>query len=267
MKKIVRGIFDKFGYEINKRDNGLPSSQTLFANFSSLEIAYEQLFQQVEKTVFKENELRTLLMARGRGTRPPEAFYIIKALEQTGNIKGDIFEFGVAQGETSALIANEIRKTEKKLHLFDSFQGLSHPTEDDTLKDDIFSLGEMQAYYGTMKYSKNMVIERLKDINFPADQYCIHEGYIEETFQTDHQLPKKVAFAYIDFDLYAPIRTTLEFLESRTEPGAIVIIDDYDFFSTGVKKAVDEFASKYTQFSIQIPHLNFGNFAILQRQY
>jgi O-methyltransferase len=267
MKKIIRGIFNKFGYEIIKRDSGLPSSKTLYANLSSLISAYENLFQQVENTSINKNELRTSLLARGGGTRPPEAYFIIKALEQTRDIEGDICEFGVAQGETSALIANEMRETRKKLHLFDSFQGLSRPTSDDTLKEDIFSLGEMQAYFGAMKYSKNRAISRLNNISFPNERYCIHEGYIQEIFKSDLNLPIKVSFAYIDFDLYEPTKSVLEFLESRTEGGSVVIIDDYDFFSTGAKKAVDEFIHKYPQFNIQIPHLDFGQFAILQRQF
>jgi len=267
MKKIIKSIIHKFGYEIIKRDRGLPSSQTLYANFSNLITAYEHIFQRVEKKNISQNGLRTTLLARGKGTRPPEAFYIISAIEQTRNIEGDICEFGVAQGETSALIANEIRETEKKLYLFDSFQGLSQPTAEDTLKDDIFTLGQMQAYYGTMKSSKNHVISRLQDINFPTEQYVIHEGYIEDTLHLNLNLPKKISFAYVDFDLYAPIKITLEFLESRTKCDAIVIIDDYDFFSTGVKKAVDEFVQKFPHFLLFVPHLDFGHFAILKRQH
>jgi O-methyltransferase len=266
MKRFIQGILDKLGYEIIKRDSGLPSRQTLNSNLYSLITAYEQLFKQVENININENALRNSLIARGRGTRPPEAFEIIKALVQTRNIEGDICEFGVAQGETSALIANEIRETKKIFHLFDSFQGLSQPTSDDTLKDDIFSLGQMQAYFGTMKCSKNQVISRLNDINYPTNQFFIHEGFIEDTFRSNINLPVKVSFAYIDFDLYSPTKSTLEFLESRTEAGAVVIIDDYDFFSTGVKKAVDEFIQKYTKFKIQIPHPDFGQFAILHRQ-
>jgi O-methyltransferase len=39
---------------------------------------------------------------------------------------------------TSALLANEIRSTERTLWLFDSFKGLGKPSEKDLLIDDIF---------------------------------------------------------------------------------------------------------------------------------
>jgi hypothetical protein len=265
MKKIIRFIFRQLGYEIIKNAAGLPSSQVLFPNFSSLASAYEHLIQQTEGINLSKNASRTAILARLCGTPPAEAYFIINALFQTHDVNGDVCEFGVAQGETSALIANEILASDKKFHLFDSFQGLSNPTLEDTLKDDIFSLGQMEAYKGTMSCQKSWVVSRLRSVSFPLDRYTIHEGFIDDVLNTSINLPQKVAFAYVDFDLYKPIKSTLEFLHTRTEPGAIIIVDDYDFFSTGVKKAVDEFVWAHPQFQIQIPHNDFGHFAILKK--
>ncbi len=71
-------------------------------------------------------------------------------LNRALGLDGDVCEFGVAQGATSALIANEIRGTEKDLWLFDSFEGLPKPTDHDILIDDIFNLGSIDRYQGTM---------------------------------------------------------------------------------------------------------------------
>jgi hypothetical protein len=61
-----------------------------------------------------------------QSTQPSEAYFIIQSLEDTRTITGDICEFDVAQGLTSALIANEISTNSKKIfHLFDSFEGLA----------------------------------------------------------------------------------------------------------------------------------------------
>ena len=265
MKKIIHSLFNRFGYEIIKSAEGLPPRQVLFSNFSSLVSAFEKLFQQTEGVNLNKKASRTFSLARLRGTPPAEAYFIINALFQTQTINGDVCEFGVAQGETSALIANEILAGGKKLHLFDSFQGLSTPTLEDTLKDDIFSLGQMNAYKGTMSFQKSWVVSRLRAVNFPSDRYILHEGFIKDVFKANIDLPQKVSFAYIDFDLFAPIKSTLEFLITRTDQGAIIIVDDYDFFSTGVKKAVDEFILANPQFKIQIPHNDFGHFAILTK--
>ena len=126
-----------------------------------------------------ENILRYDLLTKLQGTSIPEAYFIIKGLVDTIDVSGDICEFGVAQGFTSVVIANEIRGSKKIFHLFDSFEGLPGPSPEDELKDDIFSLGNIKSYKGKMKYPEEMVIKGLKGIHFPESMYRIHKGFIE----------------------------------------------------------------------------------------
>jgi O-methyltransferase len=133
-------------------------------------------------------------------TPPFEAYFIVQGLAKTKALSGDVCEFGVAQGETSALIANEIQPSNKSLHLFDSFEGLPKPTEKDKLKDDIFSLGSMEAYEGTMSSPEIMVRTRLGSISFPENRTVIHKGFIDKVLKNASNLPQKVSFAYVDFD-------------------------------------------------------------------
>lgn len=266
MKKIIKWFFNQFGYELVKSASGMPPSSLLFSNFTNITFAYEFLIQQTDGIHLNNNLSRALLLARLRGTPPAEAYFIIKALFQVQHINGDVCEFGVAQGETSALIANEILAGDKRFHLFDSFQGLSNPTSQDKLKDDILALGEMSAYKGKMSFQKNWVTSRLHALNFPVDRYTLHEGFIEEVISANVHLPQKVSFAYVDFDLYAPIKSALNFLHTRTDSGAIIIVDDYDFFSTGAKTAVDEFVQENFGYQIEIPCADLGHFAIIRKK-
>ncbi len=57
-------------------------------------------------------------------------------------------------------------------------------------------------------------------------------------------MPEKVSFAYVDFDFYEPIMIALNFLDKVTTSGAMIIVDDYDYFSTDSKIAVDEFVKR-----------------------
>jgi len=147
------------------------------------------------------------------GTQLSEALHVVAHLNRTLHLEGDVCEFGVAQGATSALIANEIRETNKKLWLFDSFEGLPRPTEQDILIDDIFNLGSIEKYQGLMASGQDQVTGRLNAINFPFDRVQIVPGFIEKTAQYA-SLPKQVCFAYVDFDFYEPIKIALELLES-----------------------------------------------------
>ena len=52
--------------------------------------------------------------------------------------------------------------------------------------------------------------------------------------------PKTISFVYVDFDFYQPTIDVLKKIENLLIVGSIIIVDDYDFFSTGAKTAVDE---------------------------
>jgi O-methyltransferase len=266
VKSTIRKILAVFGNEL--KPAGMP--QVRFENFLNLATAYEKRFNDDQELILP-NETRPKLLARLLGTPPSEAYFIIQALAKCKDIPGDVCEFGVAQGETSALIANEMALfSNKRLHLFDSFAGLPKPSEKDQLKDDIFSLGSMEAYAGTMSCPEDMVRSRLDAISFHPERYVIHKGFIEQLIHGDKALPKKVCFAYVDFDFYEPIKITLEFLHGVTPPGAIIIVDDYDFFSTGVKVAVDEFIesnmSNGIVYECFVPNSSYGKFAMLTRK-
>lgn len=267
----VYKVLSSFGYELNPAGQHRELEKkyrVLFENFKNLSGAYEQRVCEADG-VLSGNERRAALLSRLLGTPPSEAYYLIQALELCLEVPGDVCEFGVAQGETSALMANEILATTKRLHLFDSFEGLPKPTEKDILIDDIFNLGSMEAYAGTMSNPESKVLARLKQVGFPAERYLLHKGFIEEVLGTDRTLPTQVSFAYVDFDFYEPIRVALEFLDPLMPKGARVVVDDYDFFSTGVKTAVEEFLkmqnANAVAYELFVPDKKYGHFAILTK--
>lgn len=263
VKNAIRRTLAALGYELKR------TGEIRFANFANLSMCYEKLLNECEDLI-TPNEIRPKILARLLGTPPSEAYFIVQALSKCKSLPGDVCEFGVAHGETSALIANEIAAFRyKRLHLFDSFEGLPKPSSKDQLKDDIFSLGTMEAYAGTMSYPEDIVRGRLNAISFPPERYVIHKGFIEQLIGDDTALPNQVCFAYVDFDFYEPIKIALEFLHGVTPHGAIIIVDDYDFFSTGAKTAVDEFVkSKMAEgagYECLVPDACYGHFAVLTK--
>ena len=265
LKEALRKTLAVFGYELHRSSE----QRVSLSNFANLAQAYEQCLNESGYLIVA-NDIRSQLLARLLGTPPSEAYFIVHALAKCKDVRGDVCEFGVAQGETSALIANEIQSSNKVLHLFDSFEGLPKPTEKDQLKDDIFSLGSMEAYTGTMSCPEEMVRTRFRAISFAPQRFVIHKGFIDQALRGDSNLPKEVSFAYVDFDFYEPIKLALYFLHRTTSAGTIIIVDDYDFFSTGVKTAVDEFLeeknSSATIYECLVPNTRYGCFAVLTRR-
>ncbi len=213
----------------------------------------------------KANSKRLELMGYLLGTGPSEALYIVYYLGKSLGLSGDICEFGVAQGATSALMANEIGETDKSLWLFDSFKGLPKPTEKDILIDDIFNLGDMEKYEGTMQCDVAEVIGRLTRLKFPMNRVNIVNGFIEDTINYS-SLPEKVCFAYVDFDFYQPIKIALEYLHENLSVGGYTVVDDYGFFSAGAKSAVDEFLEQHQgDYDFILPYEFCGKFCILRK--
>jgi O-methyltransferase len=185
------------------------------------------------------------------------------------NLEGDVCEFGVAQGELSAVLANEIMDTPKRLHLFDSFEGLPAPSEKDKLIDDVLNLGSMEAYAGKMASPECLVVSRLESIGFSPARTVIHKGFFDKLLPKKLNFPERVAFAYVDFDFHDPIKQALEFLDEVACPGAIFVVDDYDYFSTGAKEAVDAFVDKKNfhskLYKIKIPDKALAHCAVLTK--
>ena len=118
-------------------------------------------------------------------------------------------------------------------------------------------------YYGKGKGNRKEAHLKAKD---DSEKTKIIKGFIEQTIHTPN-LPEKVCFAYIDFDFYEPILIALQYLDRVLQPGGFVIVDDYNFFSEGVKIAVDEFYSvNRERYELTFPVKSAGFFCILRKK-
>jgi len=226
----------------------------------------EHLYRRFLFTDLPVREGRSCDLSDLIGTTVSEAIYAVKNLHDGLKVPGDICEFGVAQGATSRLLASEIMPlTERKFWLFDSFEGLPAPTKEDVLIHDIFKLGSMDKYKGQMASPETEVLSKLAAINFPRERIKIKKGWVKDAIKSG-ELPEKVAFAYVDFDFYDPIKDALEFLDSRMPAGGRIVVDDYGFFSEGAQLAVDQFvAAMGGRYKFEMPLPFAGHFCILSK--
>jgi hypothetical protein len=210
----------------------------------------------------QRREHRAEFLAELLGTPPSEAMYVLDEMHRAMAVEGEVCELGVAQGTTSALLANELRDGQRHLWLFDSFEGLPAPSDKDVLIDDIFALGDIRHYQGTMRTGEREVRQRVATAKFPAERLHLVKGFIESVTT----FPERIAFAYIDFDFYAPIARALRVVDERMPPGGAMVVDDYGFFSAGAKTAVDEFVSGNERYEVVHPLPFAGHFVILRKR-
>jgi O-methyltransferase len=219
------------------------------------------LFADLPKREGRARDLSDLI-----GTTVSEAIYVIKNLHDGLKVRGDICEFGVAQGATSKLLASEIMPlTERNFWLFDSFEGLPAPSKEDRLIHDIFKLGTMDKYEGTMASPESEVLGKLASVNFPRQRIKVKKGWVKDAIKSG-ELPAQVAFAYVDFDFYDPIKDALAFLDTRMPVGGRIVVDDYGFFSEGAQLAVDQFvAAAGGRYKFELPLPFAGHFCVLSK--
>ena len=261
-RRQLKRVASKFGIEVMTR-RGLRNLE--HAHLSAIE-EYLKLLTRLRQIDLHKDRQRVPLLAKLQGANIGEGAHIVAGLASVLNLPGDVCEFGVGTGATSALLANEIRGAGKMLWLYDTFAGLPAPTEEDELIDDLDQLGSMSAYQGRMSHAEIEVLGRLRAISIGPENVRIVKGLFDQTI-AENKLPTSVCFAYVDFDFYAPIQAALDKVLPRLCVGGMIIIDDYGFFSSGAQKAVGEFLRAHRGvFEVEIPDYCSDKFAILRRK-
>ena len=150
-----------------------------------------------------------------------------QGLSQAVHVAGDVAEAGVFQGGTARLLKIALGEAvNKKLYLFDSFEGMkSISSEEDRHAEGDFS---------------DTSVEAVRKV-VGADEYVhFRKGWVPDTFVGLDET--RFCFAHIDLDLYRGVRDSLEFFYPRVSRCGVIILDDYGFASCpGARKAVDDF--------------------------
>lgn len=156
-------------------------------------------------------------------------------------VAGDVAECGCAAAVSTTLIASQLQRGgfAGRLHVFDSFEGLSPPQAEDAVPPDMATPYGHQSDHGANRrfaVSLDFVQTRLQAFPF-IDFY---PGWIPERFP--EVAGRRFALVNIDVDLYQPTRDALEFFWPRLNPGGAVFIDDFHIVDwPGATRAVEGF--------------------------
>ncbi len=157
--------------------------------------------------------------------------YLSSALRNTK--QGDVVELGCYTGTTSLFIQRllQLQNYDRQFHVYDSFEGLPpKSSKDQSPAGEQFVAGELSA-------SKKEFITNFKKANLRLP--IIHKDWFSELSEVE--VPRKIAFAFLDGDYYQSIRQSLALIENKLVPGSVVVVDDYQSEALpGARKAVDE---------------------------
>lgn len=163
-------------------------------------------------------------------------------------VPGDVVECGVWRGGSMLAVAKtliEAGDTDRHLHLYDTFEGMSEPTEHDR-RHDGRSASEMLAASdrsaGVWAYaSLEDVRATMGQSAYPADRIHYYKGKVEDTIPGD--VPDRISILRLDTDWYESTRHELTHLWPRLVPGGVLLLDDYGWWD-GARRAVDEWLTE-----------------------
>jgi hypothetical protein len=164
------------------------------------------------------------------------------------DIPGDFIECGVYKGGSSMMMALILRNkaiTNRKIFLYDTFEGMSMPTEVDAKSDGVSSqtleqwkenqtqISNNWCYSSVDEVSKNMEITSL-----PKEQFELVKGKVEDTIPNNFH--NQIALLRLDTDWYESTKHELEHLYPLLVNSGVIIIDDYGAWE-GARLAVNEY--------------------------
>ena len=182
--------------------------------------------------------------------------HLALAVQYARIVGGDIAEFGVAHGETAAILSAAVAAQDAlsgnnrtRLLLFDSFEGL--PEALSRVDQDMPHVRSGAWKKGTFRVeNEHDVIDRVLAGGIPKERLDIYKGWFESTLPT---LPKetRLAMLHIDCDLYQSTHEVLCYCleHGYVAPGAIVCFDDWNATGAdpnyGERKAWADIISQY----------------------
>ena len=177
-------------------------------------------------------------------------YALYKAVEYLARhqIPGGFVECGVWKGGSVMMMALALQKfgdTTRRIHCFDTFEGMTAPTEFDVHRDTkecaSTALARSERREDNVVWAfapLETVRQNMASTGYAADLVSYHRGMVEET--VPGSAPGQIALLRLDTDWYKSTKHELIHLYPRIVRGGIIIVDDYGEWQ-GARKAVDEF--------------------------
>jgi O-methyltransferase len=237
-KRVIKGAFRRAGFGLSRINETKDEEQ--LKNGEQFPADFDARTQDLCQFV------RPFTM-----TSPERIFALRQAVMHViqHEIPGCIVECGVWKGGSmmaAAKTLQELGVTDRDLHLFDTFDGMPQPGEEDvSLKDEsaaeLMSRSDKKSSVVWAYGALTEVKRNLLSTGYPAERIFFVKGKVEETIPVN--APTNIALLRLDTDWYESTYHELVHLYPRLSYGGILIIDDYGHWK-GARKAVDTYIAE-----------------------
>jgi O-methyltransferase len=160
-------------------------------------------------------------------------------------IPGDLVECGVWRGGSMRLAAMALLAggaTDRKLYLYDTFEGMTEPTQ---LDIDLYGNRAIDDWAQIKRRGVRWSYAPLDEVRrtiaatgYPMDKVILVKGPVEATIP--QIIPNKIALVRLDTDWHASTLHAIEHLYPRLSSHGVLILDDYGHYK-GARQAVDDY--------------------------
>ena len=174
---------------------------------------------------------------------PPQICFLCQCLEDTKHVNGAVAEVGCAIGETTVFLNKymDTQEIDKKYYAIDTFSGFV--AED--VEFEVKFRGKTKGLYTGFQANKKKWFDGTMQRNNISRVISI------EADVNNYDLVSlgSLAFAFVDVDLYRPIKKCLRELYQILSPGGVIVVDDCDPQNIrwdGSDQAYKEFSQEMT---------------------
>ena len=231
LKRYIKSILSAAGLDVRKKSNVNRYRFPVELNEEEKKILSYVAERKITMTSYER--LATTLMA-------------CKHVIERG-IEGSFVECGVWRGGNAIVAAATFKlyKCQRRVYLFDTFEGMTVPTDEDSAIDgtparDTFEEHKTSTHNEWCYASLDEVKNNFAEAGLLSENVMFVKGDVIEALDDAQNLPERVSVLRLDTDWYASTKKELEVLYPRLSIGGVLMIDDYGHW-TGSKKATDEY--------------------------
>jgi O-methyltransferase len=195
-------------------------------------------------------------------TTPGKVHVLARAVEHVvaRDIGGAFVECGVWRGGSMMAIALTLLRlghTDRDLYLFDTFEGMTEPGQEDVRQSGERATEILERSSRDSSVWAVAPTDEVKRVvlgtGYPEERIHFVQGAVEQTLPEN--APADVALLRLDTDWYASTKHELTHLYPRLASGGVLIIDDYAYWR-GARRAVDEYMheNQLPLFLVRIDH-------------
>lgn len=243
LKRAIHVPLRRFGYEVRRAPAG-GSDYPVEFDEDDIEIAEHVLDQQLTMTS-RERVVATILACK----------HVVAQ-----DVPGDFVECGVWRGGCSLAAKQTFERlgSHRHVHLFDTFAGMTEPTDVDTTVHGAHPA--IQTYDELAREDHNEwcfasmteVRANFRSRGVRIDEVHFVEGDVLDTLAEPDNLPERISVLRLDTDWYESTRLELESLYPRLSVGGVLVLDDYGFWH-GARTAVEDYFAEHGDRPLMMP--------------